>query len=473
MLPPILGIAGLFDKTRSSSGRAQRWFGPPCYVGYYSFPENGTLPAWHGSNCIHVEHTHRRTLAVAGGREGPPEQAAARSTDLRHRSLQLPLPVLHAGRALRRAPPVPAARELADAPRRSSASRGSFVQLGVRKLRLTGGEPLLRARHRRPRRAASPRSAGVEDLALTTNGSLPRRARRRSSRRAGLTRLTVSLDSLDPAVFKEHERRPRRRSTACSPASPRRGAPGSRRSRSTASSQRGMNDHTLVDLVERFRGTGTIVRFIEYMDVGTLNGWEPAQVVPLDGDLARIAARWPLEPVDRELPRRGRRALRVQGRAGRDRLHLVRDAPFCGDCIARALSADGALVYVPVREHGHRPARPLRAGASDADLVGCCRTSGAIAPTATASSAASCSSTSPRKARRPSASRCTGWAADAHARRRREPADDGRRRRQSGYDAHRCRARRRRVPGGRRARAGTRRCAPRRVPCSTRRSSRA
>src|SRR6201997_3728500 len=168
-----------------------------------------------------------------------------------------------------------------------------FVQLGVRKLRLTGGEPLLRANL--PDLVGDLTAiAGVEDVALTTNGMLLSRYAS-ELKAAGLQRVTVSLDSLDPQVFTrmsggfggvtevldgiEHARR-----AELTPM------------KVNAVVQRGVNDHTVLDLVEHFRGTGVIVRFIEYMDVGNRNHWRSDMVVPSKEFLARIGARWPLEP---------------------------------------------------------------------------------------------------------------------------------------------------------------------------------
>src|SRR5690242_246066 len=171
-----------------------------------------------------------------------------------------------------------------------------FAQLGVRKLRLTGGEPLLRA-NLADLIGDLTNVPGIEDVALTTNGVLL--AQHASElKAAGLKRITVSLDSLDQEVFAkmngglgsvedvlsgiEHARRA-----------------GLDPIKINAVIQRGMNDHTALDLIERFRGTGIIVRFIEYMDVGNRNHWEPKLVVPSKELAARIDARWPLEPRER------------------------------------------------------------------------------------------------------------------------------------------------------------------------------
>src|SRR5688572_829498 len=168
-----------------------------------------------------------------------------------------------------------------------------FVQLGVRKLRLTGGEPLLRANL--PDLIGDLTTIpGIDDVALTTNGVLLAQ-HAAELKAAGLKRITVSLDSLDPEVFArmsgglggvedvldgiEHARRA-----------------GLMPIKINAVVQRGLNDHTAVALVERFRGSGVIVRFIEYMDVGNRNHWKPELVVPSKELAAWINARWPLEP---------------------------------------------------------------------------------------------------------------------------------------------------------------------------------
>src|ERR1700761_1643115 len=172
-----------------------------------------------------------------------------------------------------------------------------FVKLGVRKLRLTGGEPLLRTNL--PDLISDLTDIpGVEDVALTTNGVLLARYAA-ELKAAGLKRITVSLDSLDPEVFArmsggfggledvldgiEHAR-----SAGLDPI------------KINAVIQRGLNDHTALDLVEHFRGTGVVVRFIEYMDVGNRNAWREDLVVPSKELAARIAARGPLEPRERD-----------------------------------------------------------------------------------------------------------------------------------------------------------------------------
>ena len=171
----------------------------------------------------------------------------------------------------------------------------AFVRLGVRKLRLTGGEPLLR-RDLATLVARLAHIPGIDDLAMTTNGSLLAR-HAQALRDAGLQRLTVSLDALDPAVF--------------SVLSGGRGAvddvlagieaaqaAGFGSLKLNCVVQRGVNDDQVLPLVERFRHSGHVLRFIEYMDVGTCNGWRMDRVVPSAELRARVDARWPLRALD-------------------------------------------------------------------------------------------------------------------------------------------------------------------------------
>ena len=241
-----------------------------------------------------------------------------------------------------------------------------FVQLGVRKLRLTGGEPLLRANL--PDLIGDLTDiAGIEDVALTTNGVLL--ARYASElKAAGLQRVTVSLDSIDPQVFArmsggfggveevldgiEHARR-----AELTPI------------KINAVVQRGVNDHTVLDLVERFRGTGVIVRFIEYMDVGNRNHWSEAAVVPSKELMARIAERWPLQALDPSY--RGEVARRYAFADGQGEVGFISSVsqPFCGDCTRARLSSDGALYTCLFATHGTSLRDALRGGASDDALL--------------------------------------------------------------------------------------------------------
>jgi len=242
-----------------------------------------------------------------------------------------------------------------------------FVGLGVTKLRLTGGEPLLR-RDIVDIVAALAGIGGVEDLALTTNASRLA-ARAAALRDAGLRRVTVSLDSLDQDVFARMNGGRGDVATvlggieaalAC----------GFAPVKVNVMVQRGVNDHTVLDLLEHFRGTGVIVRFIEYMDVGSLNGWRPEEVVPSAELVSRIGDRWPLEPLSGNY--RGEVASRWRFADGGGEIGFISSvsAPFCGDCHRARISADGTLYTCLFANVGTSLREPLRAGASDADLAG-------------------------------------------------------------------------------------------------------
>ena len=244
---------------------------------------------------------------------------------------------------------------------------GLFVGLGVNKLRITGGEPLLR-RDLDEIVAGLAGLEGVEDLALTTNGT--RLAERAVElREAGLKRITVSLDSLDEAVCRTMNGGRGDVATVLEGIDAARGA-GFGPIKVNAMVQRGINDHTVLDLIEHFRGTGIIVRFIEYMDVGTLNGWQAGEVVSSKVLLDRIAARWPLEALESNY--RGEVAKRYAFTDGQGEIGFISSVsePFCGDCHRSRLSAEGTLYTCLFANRGTDLREPLRAGVSDADLVG-------------------------------------------------------------------------------------------------------
>ncbi len=241
-----------------------------------------------------------------------------------------------------------------------------FVRLGVRKVRLTGGEPLLRPDLERLVEMVA-QTPGVEDLALTTNGALLA-ARAPALFAAGLHRVTVSLDTLDPVLFGElsDTRVPLRRVLD---GIARAAALGSRPVKLNAVLQRGRNEDGLLDLVEFARDGGHVLRFIEFMDVGTTNGWEDAQVVPAREVLERVQAVHPLEPVDE--PRDGQVAERWRYLDGGGELGLVSSVtrPFCGDCVRARLTATGELHTCLFSAAGHDLRAPLRAGAGEDDLL--------------------------------------------------------------------------------------------------------
>lgn len=241
-----------------------------------------------------------------------------------------------------------------------------FVKLGVRKLRLTGGEPLLRS-NLADLVGDLTAIPGVEDVALTTNGVLLAR-HAAELKAAGLKRITVSLDSLDPEVFMrmnggfgglddvldgiEHAR-----------------AAGLEPIKINAVVQRGLNDHTALELIDRFRGSGVIVRFIEYMDVGNRNEWKADSVVPSKELVARISERWPLSPMERDY--RGEVAERYRFTDGEGEVGFISSVtqPFCGDCSRARLSSDGVVYTCLFATKGTSLRDAMRGGASDDEVL--------------------------------------------------------------------------------------------------------
>ncbi|HVT31801.1 MAG TPA: GTP 3',8-cyclase MoaA [Rhodanobacteraceae bacterium] len=245
-----------------------------------------------------------------------------------------------------------------------------FVGLGVRKLRLTGGEPLLRRDlPELVRQLAS--IPGDIDLAMTTNGSLlPDKAA--ALRAAGLKRITLSLDTLDPETFRALSGG-RGDVAAALAAIDAAGRAGFGALKINSVVMRGINDAHVLDLLARFRGSGHIVRFIEYMDVGTCNDWRRDLVVPSAELRARIEAKWPLVALP---PNQGGEvAERYAFADGGGEIGFISSvsAPFCGDCTRARLSADGRLYTCLFARSGHDLRGPLRAGASDDELAGLIR----------------------------------------------------------------------------------------------------
>ena len=216
----------------------------------------------------------------------------------------------------------------------------AFARLGMRKLRLTGGEPLLR----RDLPALVARLAGIEgieDIALTTNGVLlPRHAR--ALREAGLGRVTISLDALDPLLFRAMSGGRGEVADVLAGIEAARVA-GFPVIKLNSVVQRGVNEHQVLPLVERFRDSGMVLRFIEYMDVGTCNHWRREGVVPSAELRDAIHARWPLRPLDPHY--RGEVADRYGFVDGGGEIGFVSSvtSPFCGDCHRARVSADGHL----------------------------------------------------------------------------------------------------------------------------------
>lgn len=241
-----------------------------------------------------------------------------------------------------------------------------FVSLGARKLRLTGGEPLLRANL--PDLVGDLTALeGVEDVALTTNGVLL--AKYAAELKAnGLGRVTVSLDSLDEQVFA------RMSGGFGSCAQVLDGIRAAQQAglapiKVNAVVERGLNDHTVLDLIEHFRGSGVIVRLIEYMDVGNRNHWSLDRVVPSRELLARVAARWPVHAVAGNY--HGEVAERYAFDDGAGEIGFISSVtePFCGACSRARLSSDGVLFTCLFAGRGHDLKAALRGGADDAQLT--------------------------------------------------------------------------------------------------------
>jgi len=237
-----------------------------------------------------------------------------------------------------------------------------FAGLGVRKLRLTGGEPLLR---RDLERLVAPLAGigGIQDIALTTNGALLA-GKARTLAAAGLNRVTVSLDSLDDAVFMALNDAgfPVARVLDAIDAAAEAGlAPV----KVNMVVRRGVNDQSILPMAGHFRHSGHVLRFIEYMDVGTTNGWRLDDVVPAAEIISVIGRHWPLQPA--EPAYRGEVARRYRYRDGGGEIGVIASVtqPFCRGCTRARLSADGQLYTCLFAGAGHDLRGPLRTGSSD------------------------------------------------------------------------------------------------------------
>ena len=242
-----------------------------------------------------------------------------------------------------------------------------FVSLGVRKLRLTGGEPLLRRELPELVRLLA-RIPQVEDLAMTTNGSLLP-ASVAALREAGLQRITLSVDTLDAETYRTLSGG-RGEVTELLAAIEAAARAGFSRLKLNSVIMRGVNDEEVPDMVAHFRGSGHILRFIEYMDVGTCNAWREEKVVPSAELRERIARRWPMHALPANYG--GEVAQRWALDDGSAEIGFISSVsePFCGDCTRARLSADGRLYTCLFANSGHDLLGPLRAGASDAELAG-------------------------------------------------------------------------------------------------------
>ena len=241
---------------------------------------------------------------------------------------------------------------------------GLLAGMGVGDLRLTGGEPLVR----RDVERLIDQLAAIPDLelALTTNGALlPQKAQALAD--AGLSRVTVSLDSVDDAQFRalNDVDFPVDRVLEGIDAAAAAGLPV----KINAVVKRGANDDGIVALAERFRGTGHVLRFIEYMDVGHTNGWKLDDVVSADEIVGRVNAVWPLEPVAAASADSTSLRWRYADGAGEIGVIASVTKPFCGGCSRARLSAEGRLYTCLFAVRGHDLRAPLRAGATDEELT--------------------------------------------------------------------------------------------------------
>jgi cyclic pyranopterin phosphate synthase len=240
-----------------------------------------------------------------------------------------------------------------------------FVGLGVNKLRITGGEPLLRTDLPQLISMLSSIDPAV-DLTLTTNAYLlPQQAR--ALKDAGLQRVTISLDTLDDEIFKRMNGRGfpvQRILDGIEKAAEVGLAP----IKINAVVQKGVNDHTVVDLARYFKGTGHIVRFIEYMDVGNRNGWKWDHVVSASEIISQIDAELPLEPAESNY--RGEVANRYRYVDGTGEIGVIASVtmPFCGDCTRARLSTDGKLYTCLFASEGLDLRDTMRLGATDDEL---------------------------------------------------------------------------------------------------------
>jgi cyclic pyranopterin phosphate synthase len=245
-----------------------------------------------------------------------------------------------------------------------------FIEHGVEKIRLTGGEPLLRKDiERLIEMLAGLRTPSGRplDLTLTTNGSILAR-KARSLVDAGLARVTVSLDGLDDAVF-------RRMNDVDFPVEAvlagiaAAAAAGLGPVKVNMVVQRGVNDDQVLPMVRHFKGSGHILRFIEFMDVGSSNGWRLDDVVPAAEIVRRIAAEHPLRPLDANYP--GEVAERWEYKDGSGEIGVIASVTqaFCGSCTRARLSTDGKLYLCLFAQHGYDLRRLLRSEADDGEIA--------------------------------------------------------------------------------------------------------
>ncbi len=243
---------------------------------------------------------------------------------------------------------------------------GAFARLGVHKIRITGGEPLLRKNlHRLVARLK--RLPGIDDLALTTNGVLLGR-QAWALKSAGLDRVSVSLDTVDEEVFGTMSGGRGTLSPVLDGLKTAQKA-GLGPIKINVVVQRGVNDHTVMDLMSRFRHSDCVVRFIEYMDVGNKNHWKMDHVVPSAELVEQINDRWAIKPLDPNY--HGEVAKRYEFEDGSGEVGFISSvtAPFCGGCTRARVSTSGVFYTCLFATHGTDLRGPLRAGIDDEALI--------------------------------------------------------------------------------------------------------
>ena len=240
-----------------------------------------------------------------------------------------------------------------------------FVSLGVQKIRLTGGEPLVRRDLERLVEKLA--KVGDIDLTLTTNGSLLAQ-KARALADAGLKRVTVSLDSLDDTTFKKMNDSDFPVAKVLAGIDAARAA-GLAPIKINMVTKRGVNESSIVPMARYFKGTGMTLRFIEFMDVGSTNGWRLDDVVPAREIVAMIDREMPLEPLLAGY--RGEVAARYRYRDGSGEIGVISSVtqPFCADCTRARLSADGSLYTCLFATEGHDLRALLRSGATDEEIT--------------------------------------------------------------------------------------------------------
>jgi cyclic pyranopterin phosphate synthase len=241
-----------------------------------------------------------------------------------------------------------------------------FVKLGVQKVRLTGGEPMVR-REFEKLVAMLAEIEGLDDIAMTTNGSLLTLERAKALKAAGLKRVTVSLDSLDEETFQSMN-------DVGFPAAKvmeaidNAAAAGLDPVKIDMVVKRGVNDKDIVPMAAHFRSSGHILRFIEYMDVGTTNGWRMQDVVSAKEILQALSSEWDLQPIEPNYFGEVAERYRYTDGAGEVGIIASVTLPFCGACTRARLSADGELYTCLFGAHGHDLRTLLRDGSSDVGI---------------------------------------------------------------------------------------------------------